>query len=154
MLDLILPRKYQKSLNIKLLETAVKQTMSAAKKEYNPHVTLKFCDDAKIRELSLNYLGLDQSTDVLSFMSGYTDPETGIYHLGDIAISLETAIRQAEAGEHDLQTEVEMLLVHGVLHLLGFDHQDLSSYQRMSAAQDEVLKRLNNPLIGSIHALI
>lgn len=83
-------------------------------------------DDEEVRSLNRQFLGIDEPTDVLAFpdeedeefVSGYEGPP----HLGDIAISLPTAVRQAEEAGHALDREVAHLLVHGVLHLLGYDH--------------------------------
>lgn len=80
----------------------------------------KFCGDATMRTLNRERRGKDKTTDVLSFPGGDT-PEG--YHLGDIVISLPQARRQAEAAGHGLERELRVLLLHGVLHCLGYDHE-------------------------------
>ncbi len=99
-------------------------------------------DDEQLRELNLDYLGIDAPTDVLSFPASETDPETGARYLGDILISVPRAAEQAKAAGHELAGEVQLLVVHGVLHLLGYDHAGAEEKARMWAAQAEVLKRL------------
>ena len=68
------------------------------------------------------YLGIDGPTDVLSFPASEMDPETGVHYIGDILISIPRAQAQADAAGHPLEAEVQLLVVHGVLHLLGHDH--------------------------------
>ena len=80
------------------------------------------CDDRAIRALNRSYRGKDAATDVLSFPSGDRLPEGGSY-LGDIAISLDTAGREAQAAGIGTIEEIERLLIHGLLHLAGFDHE-------------------------------
>lgn len=85
-------------------------------------VGVLICGDEKIRSLNKAYRGLDRATDVLSFPSGEAQPD-GPTYLGDIAISLDTARRQAAAAGVDERRELITLLVHGLLHLLGWDHE-------------------------------
>lgn len=79
--------------------------------------------DDRIRELNLRYLERDRPTDVLSFPDGDVLP-TGRRLLGQIVVSLDTARRQAAAAGHPVLRELEELLLHGTLHLLGYDHAD------------------------------
>ncbi len=81
-------------------------------------MSLVFCDDALIHELNRDYRGKDQPTDVLSFPQ---ELERGL--LGDVIISVPTALRQAEAREQSLMVEAEWLFLHGLLHLLGYDDE-------------------------------
>lgn len=96
-------------------------------------------DDAQLRDLNRRYLGVDATTDVLSFSSSETDPDTGTAYLGDVLVSVPQAEVQAQAAGHPLKSEVQLLVVHGVLHLLGYDHADAAAKSRMWAAQAEVL---------------
>lgn len=83
-------------------------------------LAVRFVSDREMRALNSRYRDLDESTDVLSFPG-----ERGLdgYHIGDVVISVPTARRQARAACHDLETEVEMLVLHGLLHCLGYDHE-------------------------------
>ena len=85
-------------------------------------VGVLICSDQRIRALNQAYRGRDQATDVLSFPSGEVQPD-GPRYLGDIAISLDTARHQAAAAGIDERQELVTLLVHGLLHLLGWDHE-------------------------------
>ena len=86
-------------------------------------LTAAFVSDGKMRELNNLYRGVNKTTDVLSF--GSEPDEFGAYetYLGDIAISLEQAHRQAEENDLDFETEIKQLMLHGILHLCGYDHE-------------------------------
>ena len=91
-------------------------------------VSVTFVDNAKIAELNNQYRDKPMPTDVLSFPLGENgeydeNPETGAAMLGDIVISMERAMEQAELYGHPLQREVAFLTVHSMLHLLGYDHE-------------------------------
>jgi len=83
-------------------------------------VTVVFTDDHEMAQLNQKYRGRERSTDVLSFPGG-TDPD-GVVRQGEIVISVEKARRQAAQRHHSLDTEIRYLLIHGFLHLMGFDH--------------------------------
>ncbi|MEW6242127.1 MAG: rRNA maturation RNase YbeY [Chloroflexota bacterium] len=105
-------------------------------------LTILLTDDAQLRSLNRDYLEVDAPTDVLSFPASETDPETGARYLGDILISVPRADEQARAAGHALEAELQLLAVHGVLHLLGHDHAGAEDKNLMWAAQAEVLARL------------
>ena len=98
-------------------------------------------DDTRLHELNRDYLGVDAPTDVLSFPASETDPETGARYIGDILISVPRPA-QADAAGHPLESEVQLLVVHGVLHLLGHDHAQAKEKARMWKAQAEILEGL------------
>ncbi len=123
-------------------------------------VSLLLTDDAKVRELNRQYRGLDETTDVLSFSAQHgghwqgdngdaPDAEGGNADfpmpdyepppLGDIAISLPQAARQAEAAGVPLERELALLLVHGALHLLGHDHLDDGAQAAMQRLEQGAL---------------
>lgn len=97
------------------------------------------CDDATIRSLNRHFRHSDAATDVLSFASGDAQPDGDCY-LGDIAISLETATRQAAERGVGITRELETLLLHGVLHLCGFDHE--VDHGEMDAIETELRRDL------------
>ena len=105
-------------------------------------LTVVLTDDARLQTLNRDYLGIDAPTDVLSFPASETDPETGARYLGDILISIPRADAQAKAAGHPLEAEVQLLVAHGVLHLLGYDHAKAEEKTKMWKAQAEVLERL------------
>ena len=108
-------------------------------------LTVVLAGDAQLQALNRQYLGIDAPTDVLAFPGSQPDPESGVMYLGDILISLAQAEAQARAAGHPLESEVQLLVVHGVLHLLGHDHDEAEAKSRMWAAQGDVLRRLGLP---------
>jgi probable rRNA maturation factor len=105
-------------------------------------LTVRETGDAGIQALNRDYLGHDDPTDVLSFPADEVDPATGVRYLGDVAISIARAAEQARRAGHSLEAEAQLLVVHGVLHLLGHDHADPADKERMWAAQAEILEQL------------
>lgn len=92
-------------------------------------ISVVFVDDDGIRKLNKEYRKVDKSTDVLSFpltVDGEFEinQDTGARILGDIVISVETAVKQSQEYRHTLQREIAFLTVHSMLHLLGYDHTD------------------------------
>lgn len=80
--------------------------------------TIAFVRDRLIQKLNRDYLGKDRPTDVLSFPSG----DRGSY-LGDVVISTDAALRQSKRARHSLRREIDELIIHGILHLCGYDHE-------------------------------
>lgn len=108
-------------------------------------LSVTFVDDAAIRELNREHRGIDRPTDVLSFPQFEPDeeiPEGMPYMLGDLVVSLETARRQAEEYGHSEEREIAFLLVHGFLHLLGYDHETPEEEAEMRQEQRVLLDRL------------
>lgn len=133
-----------------LLERAARYTLETSS-PLNPDLgpewaegdlTIVLTDDRQLHELNLDYLDVDAPTDVLSFPASELDPETGVLYLGDIAISVPRAAQQAESAGHSLEAEVQLLVVHGTLHLLGYDHSTDEEKAVMWAEQAKVLERL------------
>jgi probable rRNA maturation factor len=93
-------------------------------------LTVVLTDEAGICDYNLRYAGIDQPTDVLSFPGGET-------------------LTGASTGRHALFDEVSLLTVHGVLHLLGYDHDDEESRERMWTVQERILDRLGSPIDGT-----
>ncbi|TPW18104.1 MAG: hypothetical protein FD129_109 [bacterium] len=97
-------------------------------------VGIVLTDNEELRRLNADYRGKDQVTDVLSFPADPADSEDGRY-LGDIAISLERAGEQAPRFGNRFPAELDRLLVHGLLHLCGYDHQAPADGRRMKARE-------------------
>lgn len=108
-------------------------------------LSLALVGNREIRALNSRYRGKDEPTDVLSFASGETLPG-GAWLLGDVVISLERAGEQAKAARRTLEKEVEALLIHGVLHLLGYDHERSRQDARIMR---ELERKIARSLVGS-----
>lgn len=133
-----------------LIEKAVEVVLELEDFTEDPEVSISLVDDEHIRELNLTYRQKDCSTDVLSFPlleddeeqwveEGEDDPEL---LLGDIVISLETAVKQAEEYGHTLERELAFLTVHGMLHLLGHDHYEEDETILMRSKEKEAMSIL------------
>ena len=109
-------------------------------------------DNEGIRQINKASRQIDQPTDVLSFpnftftagelpedWTAYTDPESGRVALGDMCISLERAIEQGHSYGHGIKREIGYLVVHSVLHLLGYDHLDEGPMKREMRRQEEII---------------
>ncbi|GIV84927.1 MAG: endoribonuclease YbeY [Candidatus Roseilinea sp.] len=114
-------------------------------------LTIRLTDDAELRALNRQYRVTDAPTDVLSFGGeGYRDgqPSDTAHapaYLGDIAISMERCAAQAKRYGHPIEDELALLVIHGVLHLLGYDHHTPARRRRMWQAQDRAFALLGRP---------
>ena len=127
-------------VSAELIERAAQVALAHESAEGDISVVLS--DNPRLRELNREYLGIDAPTDVLSFPASETDPETGAHYLGDILISVPRAEEQAQSAGHALEAEVQLLVVHGVLHLLGYDHAEAKEKAKMWKTQAEILERI------------
>jgi probable rRNA maturation factor len=130
------------------MEALVAALLRREGRDPDVELSVLFCDDPVIQALNRDYRGLDRPTDVLSFAQqegrdtpGQTPTAMDSHRLlGDVVISLETAQRQAKEQKHSVGREVEWLLLHGTLHLLGYDDADEEGLQAMIARQQAVLE--------------
>lgn len=134
------------------LAEVLQELMAAIQKEENlvpdAEISLTLVDDATIQELNSKYRGIDAPTDVLSFPQQEKSndepvPAAGAgVILGDVIIATETAVRQAQEYGHSLWREIGLLAVHGILHLLGYDHQTQEDLRDMEARQEKFLQQV------------
>ena len=150
----------QREEDLATCESLLRRAIAAALEEERVavpcEISVLLTDEAGIQAINRDQRGVDQPTDVLSFPmfdltpgeppaeeSAETDPETGLFPLGDMAISLPRARAQAEEYGHPLSRELAYLAVHSVLHLLGYDHLDEGEEKRRMREQEEaVMARL------------
>ena len=110
---------------------------------------LVFTDKEKVRQLNRDYRGVDQPTDVLAFYmrpqkgsdSSFANPPDGVAHLGEVIISYPQALAQAKKQGHSLQRELALLIIHGTLHLLSYDHEESREAKKMRAREKELLEK-------------
>lgn len=120
-------------------------------------VSVKFVDNGQIKELNAKFRDIDRETDVLSFPLGENgeydiNPATGAAMLGDVVISVEKAMQQAEEFGHSLDREMAFLTVHSMLHLLGYDHVNGGlEAVRMREKEETVLTQLGLKRNGSYY---
>lgn len=136
------------------IEPFLQKVMNELKFEQE-EISLFFCNDDYIRELNKNYRNIDSSTDVLSFENGekYSDEQGEWFCAGDIVISLETLPVNAQYFDENNDSELKRLLVHGILHLNGFDHGEehleigKEPQCEMLILQEKILKKLEDEKI-------
>lgn len=135
------------------LEDTIKKAMEAAAKleklTPNTEVDITIVDNDTIHTLNRDYRGIDRPTDVLSFAldEGEEEPEVddgdAEHLLGDVIISAPKAVEQGEEFGHGLTREMTYLAVHGLLHLLGYDHMKEEDKRVMRAREEEILKQMD-----------
>ena len=132
------------------LRTAITVTLRHEKMKPPVEVTLLLTNDDQLQTLNKEYRGIDSPTDVLSFAAGETMPgmKEDESYLGDIIISVPMAERQAKQGGHSLKAELQLLTVHGTLHLLGYEHEKTDEKDRMWWAQASILAQLGAEISG------
>jgi probable rRNA maturation factor len=131
--------------HLPLLHELAKRALESEGLDGAYHVTISIVDDERIRELNSAHRGIDKVTDVLSFPLLDEDaaafvlpPDTPTY-LGDVVIAIDQARRQAEEYGHSFERELAYLTAHGLLHLLGYDHEDDEEKVQMRAREEEIL---------------
>ena len=151
-------------LGLPLEETArmvIEAALDELKCPYEAEVSLLITDNARIQEMNRQFRQIDRPTDVLSFPMIQFDqpgdfsfleeeepeecfnPETGELVLGDIVISAEKVLEQAEEYGHSVKREYAFLIVHSVLHLTGYDHMVLEEAEWMEQRQRQILEQLH-----------
>lgn len=130
----------QKSLRKRELSSFLTTVASAAK--LKGQICVLLTTDSAIRDLNLRFRRKNKATDVLSFPAAEAFGKAAQI-AGDLAISLETALRQAEAFGHPLETEVKVLILHGILHLAGMDHE--ADTGQMARRESALRKRFELP---------
>ena len=142
-------QKFAISANIR---KCIQQTLKAEGITVACEINVLVTDDAGIQIINRESRNIDKPTDVLSFpmfqleagnppkdWGEYQDPETGLVPLGDMCISLERAVAQAEEFGHSVRREVGYLTIHSMLHLLGYDHLDEGAQKRQMRAREEAI---------------
>ena len=125
-----------------LIERAVQAALTHQKESLDVNLSVVLTDNRRLHKLNRDYLGVDAPTDVLSFPASESDPDTGARYIGDILISVPYAAKGAKLAGNSLEAELQLLVVHGVLHLLGHDHAKPKDKSKMWKAQAQILEAL------------
>jgi probable rRNA maturation factor len=130
-----------------VIRKAVTETAKFEGLAPNFEVNVNVVDDEHIHYLNLSLRSINRATDVLSFPLGEDgvfdkNPENGNFMLGDIVISLQTAVRQAFEYNHSLQREVGFLTIHSMLHLLGYDHETGKADEAIMRAKEKAILQI------------
>jgi len=136
---------FDRSLRRRPLSTLARRVLAAEDVSGLVELSIAVTDDETVRELNRRYRHENAATDVLSFSleepSGFPAARSGPRPLGEVVISYPTARRQAEAAGHGIEAELAHLLVHGILHLLGYDHESPREAREMRAREEALLGR-------------
>jgi len=137
------------------LEKISRKILALAGAPENAEVGLYISGENMMRDTNLEWRGQDALTDVLAFAlserktgdnSGFILPPDGMTHLGQVVVCLNVAEVQAEENEHSTDTEIAVLIAHGILHLLSYDHEKADDAKKMQAKEAEILAGIKSDL--------
>jgi len=147
---------FEKHLDAGWLDSIARATLVAQGIGEDAELGIVITGQEKVRELNRDYRGRDEPTDVLSFNlqpegdaegdSIFAAPPDGVKHLGEVIISYPQAVKQAEEHQHSIKKELAILVIHGVLHLLGYEHDKPELERQMRAREIEFLNRIEGGL--------
>ncbi len=153
-IDILINDEYQDDVSSGYLEKITRVILENMHGANACQLGIVITGDEEIRQLNREYRGIDSTTDVLAFaMQDETVCEDehallfplhagGVRQLGEVLISFPQAVRQAEEAGHDVQKEIVTLVVHGILHLLGFDHETDEEAEVMESREAELLAKM------------
>ena len=143
------------------LENIARQVLEAEGAGAEAEMGLLIATSERVRELNRDYLGEDEPTDVLAFsaweeaadQTPFIHPPDGLLHLGEVIIAYPQAVVQAQERGHTAKKGLATLIIHGLLHLLGYDHDKPDSERRMRAREKELLSYIEGGLSCEFWAL-
>ena len=147
-INVLVDKDFEECLEVGWLQKIAGQVLVAQNVGSNAELGLVVASQERVRELNLKYLGRDEPTDVLAFSAveeigtdspRFVMPPDGMLHLGEAIISYPQAVIQAEEHGHSVRREMAILVIHGILHLLGYDDERPETKQVMSAREAEIL---------------
>lgn len=124
-----------------LFQKVIKESLLVEDRSLDYEVSVSLVNNQEIKELNRDYRGVDSETDVLSFPLD-DDFDMDIPLLGDIIISVEKALEQAEEYGHSLEREIAYLIAHSMFHLMGYDHLEIEEKEEMRNKEKLVMKNL------------
>jgi len=154
-LSIRIDKPFRQFVDEQWLGRIVEQTLSKKGLDSPTELSLVITDAKTIRKLNKRYRGTDEATDVLSFAMleenpslaaspRFVTPPNGVLHLGEVVLSYPQAVVQAEEHHHSPEQELALLVVHGVLHLLGYEDEDAEAELRMRAEEERILGELSD----------
>ena len=153
-MSLLIKNFTKQKLNQKYLDKIAEKTLEVAKFKKSVEISLVITGEKRIRSLNKKYRGIDKITDVLSFGNDtinktaknktvkFVDSPDGILHLGEIFICYSQAVKQAKQKKHFVKKELTILLIHGILHLLGYEHKEDYKDSEMKVIEKKILAKL------------
>ncbi len=148
-INVLVDEGFEGCLDASWLESVAEKVLVARGVSSGAELGLVITGQEKVRQLNLSYLGKDEPTDVLAFamipeppggdLVPFVLPPDGIKHLGEVIISYPQAVIQSEEHHHSVKREIAILIIHGMLHLLGYDHDKPEPEREMRAREAEIL---------------
>ena len=138
-------------LEVSWLRGVAEQALIALGVGDSAELSLFIATEERVKQLNRDYLGKDEPTDVLAFaaseeagadLPSFVQPPDGVLHLGEVIISYPQAVRQAEEYKHPVKKEILILITHGLLHLLGYEHDSPELELKMKTREEEVMGRI------------
>jgi len=150
-INVLIDQDFEAYLEAGWLEGVARQVLTAEPASPDAELSLVITGQERVRQLNRDYLNRDRPTDVLAFSmlaglpvesSPFVAPPDGVLHLGEVIISYPQAVIQAEEHQHPVRKEVALLVIHGILHLLGYDDEKPEEKRRMRAREREILSAI------------
>ena len=151
-INVLIDEGLEGDLEVSWLQNVAEQVLLAQEAGFDIELSLVITSQERVRQLNRDYLGRDRPTDVLAFSMlpelsaggeaeapPFVAPPDGVLHLGEVIISYPQAVIQAEEQHHPVKKEIAILIIHGVLHLLGYDHEEPEPERQMRARESEIL---------------
>ena len=149
-INVLIDKGFEEYLEIDWLRGIAEQVLVFQGVSSNAELGLVIARQEEIRQLNRDYLGKDRPTDVIAFsmlpeqhagedLPVFVLPPDGVLHLGEVIISYPQAVTQAEEHGHSVERELTILIIHGILHLLGYEDEKPELKRQMSARENEIL---------------
>ncbi len=142
-------------LEVSWLQSVAEQALVAQDAGSKVELGLVIANQERVQQLNRSYLGKDEPTDVLAFsareeidaeLPPFVQPPDGVLHLGEVIISYPQAVIQAKEHRHSVEREIAILIIHGVLHLLGYEHDKPELERQMKTREQEILSCIEGGL--------
>jgi probable rRNA maturation factor len=150
-INVLIDEELEGELEIGWLRGVAEQVLNALDVGSDAELGLFIATGERVKRLNRDYLGRDEPTDVLAFSAceevggsplPFVQPPDGVLHLGEVIIAYPQAVKQAEEYKHPVKKEIAVLIIHGVLHLLGYEHDTPELELRMRAREKEVMSHI------------
>lgn len=155
-INVLVDEGFEKHIETSWLESVAEKALIALGIDSRAELGLVITGQERVHQLNLSYLDEDRPTDVLAFAmlpeqarkepAPFVVAPDGIQHLGEVIISYPQAVIQAEEHRHSVAREIAILVIHGVLHLLGYDHDKPEMESQMRAREAEILSHIEGDL--------
>lgn len=147
-IEILVDDKFRGEIDGGRIKKMIRHVLKAEGVALPYEISLVFTDSETVRQLNRDYRGTDEPTDVLAFSllpqngtdSPFPLPPDGIARLGEIIISYPQATAQAKEQDHSPERELALLVIHGILHLLGYDHEEPEQEEKMKQKEKELLE--------------